>query len=63
MTRAHLFVDGVLARYLSLQHCPREGETLRLKADLCVKVTEVIWCIDEDPSGGQRVNLRTEKLS
>lgn len=58
--KAHIFLDGKLVSRSQLQHLPRQGETVRFPGDRYAKVTEVIWCLDEDTSAGQRVNLRTE---
>lgn len=60
MFETHIFVDGKLARVPVLQHCPRLGDTLRLSEKQFVIVTELVWCLDESSSLGQRVNIRTE---
>ena len=60
---AHVFIGTKMVARPILYFVPRKGETLRLTTELFVKVTEVIWCLDEqDNVMGQRVNLRTVKL-
>ena len=60
--RIHGFLNGerILNRHIA--HLPRNGDTIRIDEDVYVKVTEVVWCLDEDDSGGARVNLRLEDL-
>lgn len=65
MIKAHIYVDGVLYSMPRLEHCPRNGETLRIDgnngSEVYVIVTEVIWCMNEKYEQGQRVNIRTER--
>jgi hypothetical protein len=60
MIKAHIYVDDVLRFRGKLQHTPRNGDTLRIEGPKYAKVTEIIWCIDEEDldSKGQRVNIR-----
>ena len=58
MYKAHGFVDGEISLNRRIEHLPRLGDTIRLSEDSYGKVTEVIWCFDEDSDEGQRVNLR-----
>jgi hypothetical protein len=61
---AHVFIGSKLVARPIFHFAPRKGETLRLTEKLFVKVTEVIWCLDEpDNFMGQRVNLRTVKIT
>ena len=46
-----------------MPHLPHLGDTIRLCGEKYAKVTEVIWCMDEDSSEGQRVNLRLEPIA
>ena len=45
-----------------MEHIPNVGDTIRLsrEKEKCAKVTEVIWCLDEESPEGQRVNIRME---
>ena len=60
MIYAHIYIDGELYTRRPMHACPRVGETVRYGTpDKYAKVTEVIWCINEEaPMGNQRVNLR-----
>lgn len=64
MIKAHIYIDGEFHLAPRLEHCPRNGETLRIDGadgkDRYVVVTEVIWCMNEKSAEGQRVNIRTE---
>lgn len=43
-----------------MEHLPRMGDVLRMNLGgdtTFVRVTDVIWCIDEESSEGTRVNL------
>lgn len=62
MYKVHGFLDGKLLFYWKLDHLPRHGDTVRYARDRFAKVTEVIWCVDEEWPDGQRVNLRMEPL-
>lgn len=61
--KMHLYVDNEFIFNGIVGHCPRNGDTVRYGApghDQYAKVTEVIWCLNEDSSAGQRVNVRCE---
>lgn len=45
-----------------MPHLPRVGDTVRLSGEQYAKVTEVVWCLDEESNEGQRVNLRLEPI-
>lgn len=45
-----------------MPHLPRIGDTVRLSGERYAKVTEVVWCLDEESNEGQRVNLRLEPI-
>lgn len=48
-----------------MAHLPRVGDTMRFHGEKYGKVTEVIWCMDEEETfkiEGHRVNLRIESL-
>ena len=59
MIKVHGFLDGKKVISWLMHNIPRTGDTVRLDGDRYAKVTEVIWCDDEDDTG-QRVNLRME---
>jgi hypothetical protein len=59
----HVFLDGNQVGRRRMLQCPRHGDTVRLGGadnEKYAKVTEVIWCLDEESPMGQRVNLRLE---
>lgn len=67
MFKIHGFLGNKKIFDRSVNHLPRLNETIRLDEKTFCKVTEVIWCYDEDlespemiPIWGQRVNLRLE---
>ena len=60
MYKVHAYVDGILRIQRRFQHLPRHGDTVRLDDRHYAKVTEVVWCFDEESDEGQRVNLRLE---
>lgn len=45
-----------------MPHLPRMGETVRISDEQYATVTEVVWCLDEDTSEGQRVNIRLQQI-
>lgn len=63
MIKAHIFLDGELVHRGRLEHCYRVGDTVRVGEleDSYVRVTEVIWCLNESSPEGQRVNIRMER--
>lgn len=57
------FIDNELMINWKMDHIPRVGETVRYGTpDKYAKVTEVIWCLNEVSSEGQRINIRMEKI-
>lgn len=60
MFKVHGYLDGQKIIDWRMQHLPRAGDTVRIEADQYAKVTEVIWCLDEPSTEGERVNLRME---
>lgn len=58
--KVHLYLDNKMAINRQMAHLPRTGDTVRFAGEKYAKVTEVIWCMDEDERAGQRVNVRTE---
>ncbi len=46
-----------------LEHIPRVGDSVRLDGkdgELQARVSEVIWCWNEDSGDGQRVNIHLD---
>lgn len=41
---------------------PNVGDTLRFNESTFATVTEVVWCLDEPTTVGQRINIRCEPL-
>ena len=65
MFKVHAFFNNVKVLDRYMKHLPRNGDTIRLLGKMSIyyaKVTEVIWCMDEDDDSGQRINLRLEDL-
>ena len=60
MYQVHGFLDGKMVINWRMEHLPRTGDTVRFAGEKYAKVTEVIWCMDEDSPLGQRVNVRME---
>lgn len=58
--KVHAFLNDRKVMNACLPHLPRLGDTVRLYDSTYTKVTEVIWCMDEDFVEGMRVNLRLE---
>ena len=63
--KVHGYLDDKKVIDWRMEHLPRNGDTMRFSGERYAKVTEVIWCMDENTSAGQRVNLRmkTDKAS
>ena len=61
--KVHIFLDGNLRSCRIMQHIPQLHDTVRFSPDTYAKVTEVIFCLDEEESVGQRVNIRTETIN
>lgn len=60
MFKVHGFLDKKLVINWRMEHLPRIGDTVRFAGERYGKVTEVIWCMDEESPEGQRVNIRIE---
>lgn len=60
--KVHGYLNNKMVINWRLEHLPRKGDTVRLSGEIYGKVLEVIWCLDEDSSGGQRVNLRMKTI-
>ena len=61
MFKVHGFLDGKRIINWRMEHIPHIGDTIRFRGvtdERFAKVTEVIWCLDEDSQEGQRVNIR-----
>ena len=63
MFNVHCYLDGKRTGGFLYQAIPRVGDTMRFAGDRLGKVTEVIWCMDEPSTDGQRVNLRVESIA
>lgn len=57
MYKVHGFLDGKQVVDLAMHGVPRVGDTVRLAGDKYVKVTGVVWCLDENNIEGDRVNI------
>ena len=57
--RTHFYLDGKLAINRIMGHCPRVGDIVRFGDNKYAIVTEVVWCMDENQSQYDRVNIRT----
>ncbi len=62
MYKVHGFLDNDLVINYRMDHLPRQGDVMRFDAMKYGRVTEVIWCMNEETLEGQRVNLRIESL-
>lgn len=60
MYNVHLFIDNKLIAKRRMAHIFNTGDTVRFADEKYGKVTEVIWCLDEDHIDGTRVNIRIE---
>ena len=63
MFKVHGFLDNKRIIDWRMANIPRIGDTVRLSGERYAKVTEVIWCLDEDRFDEQRVNIRMESES
>ena len=61
MFKVHGFLDGKRVINWRMEHIPNVGDTVRFAGEKYAKVTEIIWCLDEQSQEGQRVNIRIEK--
>lgn len=62
MYKVHAYIGNKRVVDYRMPHIPRCGDIVRLSDTRYVKVTEVVWCFDEESDEGQRVNIRLEKL-
>lgn len=62
MFNVHCYFDDERVTGGVYEHLPRVGDTMRFDGKSYGKVTEVIWCMDEPRTNGQRVNLRVESI-
>lgn len=60
MVLADLYLDGRHVRSVRLVHRPAVGDVLRLGRGFLVRITEVVWCVDDEHSG--HVIVRTEAV-
>lgn len=65
MYKVHGFLDSTKIIHHRMEHLPRVGDTMRFSGERYGKVTEVIWCMDEETPSfeGQRINLRIESIT
>lgn len=62
MFKVHAFVNNRKIIQRRMPHIPAKGDIVRVaKDDHCV-VAEVVWCLDEESTEGQRVNLALEPV-
>ena len=60
MYKVHGYLDDKMVMKRRMEHIPRVGDTVRFPKEQYAKVTEVVWCFDEESPEGQRVNIRIE---
>lgn len=60
MFKVHGYFDKRMIINWRMEHLPRTGDTMRFEGERYGKVTEVVWCMDEESPEGQRVNIRIE---
>ena len=53
MFKVHGYIDNKRVLDWRMKHLPRIGDSVRFVG----KVTEIIWCMDEDDHEGTRVNM------
>ena len=61
MFKIHAYLDNNLVLNRQIPHIPNVGDTMRLSDTIYAKVTELIWCMDEDDKFGVRINIRMIK--
>lgn len=62
MFHVHGFLDNKKVIDWRMNEIPNVGDTMRFSGDRYATVTEIIWCMDEPISAGQRVNIRCESI-
>lgn len=62
MFKVHGFLDGSKVINWRMEHIPIVGDTMRFYGERYGKVTEVVWCMDEQDREGQRVNIKIESI-
>jgi hypothetical protein len=60
MFKVHGFLDNKKVIDFHIEHLPRTGDTVRFSGEIYGKVTEIVWCMDEDNRTGTRVNMLME---
>jgi len=60
MFHVHGFLDDKKAIQKRMESIPSIGDTVRFSGERYGKVTEIVWCMDEENELGQRVNIRIE---
>ena len=63
MYKVHGYLDSKKVINWRMEHLPRTGDTVRFAGEKYAKVTEVIWCMDEESHDGQRVNVRMATMT
>ena len=61
MYKVHGYIDNKRVINRRMQHLPRAGDEVRFSDDKYYTVNQVVWCLDEDDTEGQRVNIGFEK--
>lgn len=62
MFKVHGYLNNKIVINWRMLHLPRMGDTVRFSPKKYGKVTEIVWCLDEESSEGQRVNIRMRSL-
>lgn len=62
MFKVHAFVGNHKIIQWRMQHIPAKGDIVRVAKDAYFVVAEVIWCLDEESTEGQGVNLVLEPV-
>lgn len=60
MFKVHGYLDGKLVINWRMDFIPRVGEIVRFDPTTFGKVVEVAWCLDEERTEGEGVNIRME---
>lgn len=62
MYKVQGFLDNKMVINWRMAHVPAVGDTMRFSGERYGKVTEIIWCMDEPSTEGERVNIRVESV-